>query len=223
MSGADDVATILQALPDVLTRTAIGAAANVACLAWCAIVAAFALRRRVASWAKVAWCALAIVCIARAASGHANDAGWGSPAIWIHAVHIAAGGVWAGTVFLAAGLALSWRNWDVMRRQAFAQRISQAATLALIAVAISGFFNGWRMLGDAGISLHDPYTALLAAKLACVGLAVCLGAYNRWCVMPVLMEKDAAARFAAVLVVEGAALLVAMLLAAELGTTMPPM
>jgi putative copper export protein len=93
----------------------------------------------------------------------------------------------------------------------------------LIAVAVSGVVNAWRMLGDAGVSLGEPYTALLVAKLACVGLAVCLGAYNRWRVMPVLTEKGAAGRFAAVLLIEGGVLLVAMLLAAKLGATMPPM
>ncbi len=222
MSGTQGAA-VWQALPVVLMQTSFGHAALVAGLAWCVFMAAFAMRRRTVIWPRAAWCALAVVCIARAATGHAMDAGWGSYAIWVHAVHIGAGAVWAGTVFVAAGPAQSWRNWAVPQRMEVARKISHAATLALVLVAASGVVNTWRTLGEAGISLSDPYTALLAAKLACVGLAACMGGYNRWRVMPVLMEKGTARRFAAVLLIEGAVLLAALLLAAKLGTTMPPM
>ncbi len=222
MSGAQDAA-VWQAMPVVLMQTSFGHAALVASVAWCVLVAAFALRRRFVSWGGAAWCALATVCVARAATGHAMDAGWGSYAIWIHALHIAAGAAWAGTVLLAAGVAQSWRNWAVPQRLDVARKISQSATLALVLVAASGAVNTWRVLGEAGVSLGDPYTALLAAKLCCVGLALCMGAYNRWRVMPLLMEKGAARRFAGVLLIEGVVLLAAMLLAARLGATMPPM
>ena len=222
MSGTEGAA-VWQALPVVLTQTSFGHAMLAACVAWCVFAAAFAMRRRVAFWSSAAWCALAFVCVARAATGHAMDAGWGSYAIWVHAVHIAAGAVWAGTVFVATGLAQSWRNWAVPQRLEVAHKISHTATLALASVAASGVVNAWRTLGESGIALSDPYTALLALKLACVGLAVCMGAYNRWRVMPFLMEKGVARRFAAVLLVEGLVLLVAMLLAARLGATMPPM
>ncbi|HEX8956571.1 MAG TPA: CopD family protein [Burkholderiaceae bacterium] len=222
MSGAEGVAA-WQAVPLMLTQTAYGHAALLGALAWCVFLFAFLVRRRFAAWPIVAWCALALVCVARAASGHANDAGWGGYAVWVHALHIAAGCVWVGTVILAAGKALSWRSWAVPERVEFARNISRAATLALATVAASGAVNTWRMLGEAGISLNDNYTALLAAKLACVGLAVCMGGYNRWRVMPVLMEKGAAKRFATVLLAEGAVLLGVMLLAAKLGSAMPPM
>ncbi|HEX7640942.1 MAG TPA: CopD family protein [Burkholderiaceae bacterium] len=222
MSGAEGVA-VWQAVPLMLTQTAYGHAALLGASAWSLFLLAFLVRRRFAAWPIGAWCALALVCAARAASGHANDAGWGGYAIWVHALHIAAGCVWVGTVILAAGKALSWRSWAVPERVEFAEHISRAATLALVTVAASGAVNTWRMLGEAGISLRDDYTALLAAKLACVGLAMCMGGYNRWRVMPVLMEKGAAKRFATVLLMEGAVLLGAMLLAAKLGSAMPPM
>jgi putative copper export protein len=222
MSGAEG-AGVLQAMPVVLMQTAYGQAALVAGLAW--IVTLFALlgRRRFAAWPKVIWCSLVAVCVARAASGHAIDGGWGGYAIWVHAVHIMAGCVWAGTVFLAAGLALSWRDWAVPQRLELAQKISHTATCALVFVAVSGVVNTSRMLGSAGFMLNDNYTMLLAAKLACVGLAMGMGGYNRWRVMPRLTEKGTAQRFAAVLLIESAVLSATMLLAAKLGTTMPPM
>ena len=221
MSGAEGAA-VWQAMPAVLTQTAYGHATMFAGMAWCGLLGAFLVRHR-AAWAHVAWCSIAILCVAHAAGGHAIDAGWISYAIWMHALHIAGGCVWAGTVFLAAGLALSWRSWDVAQRLTFARRISRAATFALAVVAVSGALNTWRMLGISGISFSDSYTVLLAAKLVCVGFAMCLGGYNRWRVMPVLMEKGSARQFAAVLLIEAAVLSVAMVLAAKLGTTMPPM
>ena len=222
MSGTEGAA-VWRAVPAVLAQTSFGHAALAAGLAWCVLLIVFAARGRISHWTHAAWCAIAVLCIARAASGHAMDEGWGAYAVWVHAAHVAAGAVWAGTVFLAAGLALSWRHWAVQERCEFARHISRIATWALIAVAASGAVNAWRMLGGSALSLDDSYTALLAGKLACVGLAVCMGGYNRWRVMPVLMEKGAARRFACVLAVEGLVLLAALLLAARLGATMPPM
>jgi putative copper resistance protein D len=222
MSGTEGAA-VWQAVPLMLTQTAYGHAILLATLAWIVFIVALLLRQRFAIWSKLAWVAFALACIARAASGHANDAGWGAYAIWVHALHIASGCIWAGTVFLAAGLAMSWRTWAVPQRMEFAQTISRVATFALVAVAASGAVNTWRMLGGAVFSLEDAYTRMLTAKLACVALAMAMGGYNRWRVMPALMEKGAAKRFAAVLLLEGAVLLAAMLLAAKLGTSMPPM
>lgn len=222
MSGTEGAA-VWQAVPLMLTQTAYGHAILLAALAWVVFLVALLLRQRFAIWSKLAWVAFALACIARAASGHANDAGWGAYAIWVHALHIASGCIWAGTVFLAAGLAMSWRGWAVPQRMEFAQTISRVATFALVTVAASGAVNTWRMLGGAVFSLEDAYTRMLAAKLACVALAVAMGGYNRWGVMPALTKKGAAKRFAAVLWLEGAVLLAAMLLAAKLGTSMPPM
>lgn len=222
MSGLDGKA-VWQAVPTMLLQTEYGHATMFAGLAWCIFQAAFLLRRHLGMWPAASLCSLATVCVARAASGHAIDAGWSSYAIWVHALHIGAGAVWSGTVVIAAGKACSWRNWAVPERFEFAQAISRTATLALVSVAASGAVNTWRMLGKADIALHNTYTALLAAKLLCVGLAMCMGGYNRWRVMPVLMERGAAKRFAAVLLLEGAVLLGVMLLAVRLGSTMPPM
>jgi putative copper resistance protein D len=222
MSGAEGAA-VWQAMPLVLAQTAYGHAALMAALAWTVSLVALLLRERLAAWPVVVWCALALVGIARAASGHAMESGWDSYAIWVHALHIAAGCIWAGTVFLSAALALSWHNWSVPQRLALAQKISSAATIALVVVAASGAANTWRMLGGTGIELDDAYTRLLAAKLGCVALAMGMGGYNRWRVMPALTEMGSARRFTAVLLMESVVLAAAMLLAAKLGTTMPPM
>lgn len=205
------------AIPTMLGQTGFGHMCLLAVLAWCGLLLAFLILNRL-----VAWLALAVFFCARAAMGHAMDQGWASYAIWVHALHIAAGAGWVGIVLLAAGLMRS--AWSAAQLSAFAQCLSRVATLALVVVAASGAIDAWRMLAISGISFDDAYTQVLGAKLACVVLAVCMGAWNRWGVMPRLkQEVKAARRFAWVLLLEGAVLLAAMSLAAKLGTTMPPM
>lgn len=215
--GGTSMAEALPAIPLVLQQTGFGHMALVAGLAWCGLLAAWLADKRI-----VAWLALAVFCCSRAAMGHAMNQGWDSDALWIHALHIAGASSWAGCVFLAAGLIRM--TWSPRECRTFAGHLSRVATLALAAVAASGVTDAWRMLGPGGIVLDDPYFRTLVAKLCCVALAIGMGAWNRWRVMPALAcDAGAARRFALVLMAEGGVMLVAMVLAAKLGTSMPPM
>ena len=161
---------------------------------------------------------------ARAATGHAAEAGTFSAAVLVHVVHIAAGCTWAGCVMVSQAILLRRPEANVLWQTAFLQRLSQVAALALTLVVVSGLFNVWRILDAAQVSF-GAYEQRLTVKLTVVGLAAALGAWNRWIALPRLLQGDASARkpFALSLSAEAVLLMLVLLLAARLGSTMPSM
>ncbi len=113
---------------------------------------------------------------------------------------------------------------NVLWQTAFLQRLSQVAALALTLVVVSGLFNVWRILDAAQVSF-GAYEQRLTVKLIVVGLAAALGAWNRWIALPRLLQGDASARkpFELSLSAEAVLLVLVLLLAARLGSTMPSM
>ncbi|MFJ1254866.1 CopD family protein [Cupriavidus sp. CuC1] len=159
---------------------------------------------------------------ARAATGHAAEAGTFSAVVLIHVVHIAAGCAWAGCVMASQAIPRSGPESDVLWQTAFLQRLSQVAALALTLVVVSGLFNVWRILDAAQVSF-GTYEQRLTFKLTVVGLAAALGAWNRWIALPRLLQGGASARkpFELSLRAEAVLLVLVLLLAAWLGSTMP--
>ncbi|GAB3627699.1 copper resistance D domain-containing protein [Pandoraea terrae] len=166
--------------------------------------------------------------VARAATGHAADAGFVSAAVLIHTFHVLAAATWTGTL-LVAGCALpGWRRWPVGARAAYGERLSSIATLALLVVLCSGLFNAWRTIGGTPVASSNPgaapYLVWLGAKLVLVVFAISLGAWNRWRFLPRLAGDDHAAQraFARIVAMEALVLVMVITFAAKLGTTMPP-
>ena len=98
-------------------------------------------------------------------------------------LHVTAGAVWLGGL---VGLVLALRALSG-REVLAAQTLARFSTLAggvLVAVAASGTFLGWRILGSWSGLVETSYGWLLLTKVA-IALAVAgLGGWNRWRVLP---------------------------------------
>jgi putative copper resistance protein D len=134
-------------------------------------------------------------------------------------LHLLAISLWAGSVIVFALRAS--HNGTLSSDQA--QRLSQLSTIALCAILISGLLNFARISQVNAVSAWSPYSAWFYAKLACIVIAVALGAYNRWVTMPgvLLGQRRSIQRFVQILQAEALVLIVTIFLAAKLGATMP--
>lgn len=172
-----------------------------------------------------------VLAVSRAGTGHAADAPWPLVAIGIHTLHVLAAGSWTGALLVAGCVIPNFRHWPAGARASYGERLSSVATLAMLVALVTGAFNAWRTLGETPASWFSaaaaPYLAWLITKLALVGIAAMLGAWNRWHFLPQLAldtgeRHKVTAAFSRVIAVEALVLVMAMSLAAKLGTTMPP-
>ncbi|WP_233864366.1 copper resistance D family protein [Paraburkholderia adhaesiva] len=170
----------------------------------------------------------------KAAFSHAADSGDFSLREAIHVVHLVATGLWAGSVIVAAILLYRLSREAGSSpgpKAAFCSALSHLATLALVVVLLTGFYNAMQDTAHASAPLFGTaWGRLLAAKLACVALATALGGWNRMVVLPDLHARAerrdpaypaAQRRFDSLLAVEALAMLAILVLAAVLGHTSP--
>jgi len=212
----------------VLTQSDFGAMIWVALVAWILLAAGTSLSGtpRARGHLPELLCLAGLVAFgyARAATGHAADHGFLSLAVAVHTLHILAGTAWAGSVVLCAPWMRTWRTWTTQQRSTLAHRLSTAATLVVPVVAASGVINAVRVLGHSTHLWGATYVWILVAKVSLVTVAVALGSWNRWGWMKRMDSgQDGAARgFGCVLMVEAVVLVLVLVLAAKLGTTMVP-
>ncbi|MCY0386563.1 CopD family protein [Robbsia sp. Bb-Pol-6] len=214
-------------LPVVLRQSHFGAAWTLG-FAGTLIAAASGRRPRGAPAVFAALGALGYL-VAKAAASHAADAGDGTLREAVHAVHLGATAVWAGSVMVAALVLLPRRAGTsadaAARRAVFCSRLSDLATYALATVALTGLYDVVRTTAASGVPLFDTaYGRVLAVKLACVALAVGLGGYNRLTYLPRLGSDDASRarrRFGRLLGMEAVAMLFILAIAALLGHLAP--
>ena len=98
-------------------------------------------------------------------------------------LHLVAGAVWLGGL---VGLVLSLRAL-AGREVLAATTLARFSTLAgglLLAVAATGTFLAWRIVGSWSGLVETRYGWLLLAKVAIALLVVGLGAWNRWRTLP---------------------------------------
>lgn len=203
-------------------------------LAWCiglgALAAAALLQLARPWWAN--WLALLLLACflyTRSMVSHAasdGDLGVAILADWLHLVCVSA---WAGPVAVAAFLVLPGASGG--EHAGFAQSLSRTATVALGGIVATGILNAWHNLGGAGQALGSDYAGLLFLKIVLVLAAAALGGINRLFVLPALVAAQpgtpAAQRplrtFTRILRIETALLVLVLLVAALLSSTMPPM
>jgi putative copper resistance protein D len=162
--------------------------------------------------------------LARSNTGHPVDAGTFSPPVWADWVHVLAISVWVGLVLVAAGIVVprigKAPEDDAPNSAAFVQSLSNAATVALAMLVITGAYNGWRGVNSPVNLWTSTYGQVLVLK------AAALGGHNRVVEMPkVLMSLKgshamqpgvALKRFARVLQVESVVLAGVLIVAAVL-------
>jgi putative copper resistance protein D len=167
LMGAVDMRAALAMLPEMARQTAYGQAGLVTMLISSALLATpqRAWRLRAAL--------LALFALARASVSHAGEHGLASVEVgleWLHLVLIC---VWLGAVAVAA--------WVVRAHDArYLALLSRAATVALGGILATGVWNVVQRFGAPEQLLASPYGLALTVKLLLVGLAVLLGAYNRY-------------------------------------------
>ena len=228
------------AVRSMLTASHYGSAwiAGMLALLGLAAIARFGLadrRHSSASALSAASVCIAVFVYTRSVVSHASQGGDLSLSVavdWLHLVLIA---LWVGVVFVAsvvAGIvgpepsraAVEDRH-DLVE---WIGALSRTATLALVGIVVTGSFNVWRGTGGALASLPgSTYGTVLFAKLCFVVVAIALGAYNRFRILPPLFADLRRAQgtsmplrhFIRVIRCEAATLAVALALAAVLGAT----
>jgi putative copper resistance protein D len=210
----------------MLTGTDYGRAGSVAVLAMAGVFLARLPRAGDGRGDLATALALLVFALTRASMGHAGEDGMWTPAYAADAIHLCAIGLWSGAVLVSA-----WqlprearsgaRNGRAVDR--YLESMSRAATLAVIAIAVTGAYSAWLRVGTSEHLLHSLYGVTLLVKLALVFIALALGGYNKFVGLPAARRSREGIRLVgAVLRIESAVLLGVLLVAAFLSAQQPP-
>ncbi len=186
-------------------------------------------RERTIRFQPLIWLLVACVALAKSNGGHPVDAGTLSLPVWADWVHLIAISSWVGIVFAATfivnpGMMKAGRE-DLSGGASFVQSMSDAATIALIALFATGAYNGWRGVSAPENLLGSWYGQVLILKLVLVLIAAGLGGHNRFFEMPSLLgslrnsevsHKGPLKRFSTILHVESWVLIGVVAIAAVL-------
>jgi putative copper resistance protein D len=114
-----------------------------------------------------------------AAAGHSAAADWGALAMAVDALHLLAGGVWAGgLVPLALCLAWASRLPDHAAAATAAERFSRLGLAAVATLAVTGAFAAWQQVGSVPALIGTVYGRWLLAKLLLFGLLIPIAGRN---------------------------------------------
>lgn len=209
------------------------AAKIAAVLAWCLFFfLAGGGRRRV----FVPLCGLASLVLVYTVSGASHAAAKpGLVPLVSDMVHVLASGIWSGGLFYLAAFAPREAGRDGLEGFRFLyvliERFSTAALIAVGAVVATGAFATYLHVYDANAVVSTPYGRSLAVKIGLFLAGVGAAGYNLMVAAPALrrglVRRDraalagAAARFAAAVKLEAAAV-AGVLIAAGVLTTLPP-
>ncbi|GJH28601.1 copper resistance D family protein [Caballeronia novacaledonica] len=190
--------TLLDAWPAVrsmLVKTQFGHIWAIgAGLLLCAVVLSFKPTNRAGiPCQRLMWLLIAGVALAKSNAGHPVDAGILSLPVWVDWVHLLAISSWVGMVLMAAYIVspgmLRARSTELSGGARYVQAMSDAATVALVALFLTGAFNGWRGVSAPENILGSSYGLVLVFKLALVLVAAALGGHNRFFEMPALLAS----------------------------------
>ncbi|MDF3885097.1 copper resistance D family protein [Cupriavidus basilensis] len=183
------------AVRSMLAETEFGRAWGIgaALMLFVAIVSFLPRAGRAFGYQLTLWLGLAGFALSRSHSGHPVDAGAFSLPVWADWVHLLAVSTWVGIVWVAAFMVApkmaEASQGDHQNGASFIQSLSDSATYALVALFVTGAYNGWLGVGAPGNLLDSSYGQLLALKLGLVLVAVVLGGHNRFFEMPRLLES----------------------------------
>lgn len=166
-------------------------------------------------------------------AGAGGDFTWAVAVDWVHLLLVS---LWVGEVIVAGLVALRAMPGDLPASRAdcarYVEALSHSATLALAGILVTGALGAWRVLGSPQDLLGNAYGSALLAKVALVLCAAALGGFNRFRVMPALLRSvrqarrpgpDIGRRFARILQLEALVLVAALVAAAVLTSSPPPM
>jgi putative copper resistance protein D len=152
-------------------------------------------------------------------TSHAID--HGATSVALHFIHELAAGMWAGALF---AFWLAGRDCGAENRTtvAAAATLSRLAAWSTILLVVSGMFVAYDGLGlSLDHLLYSSYGQVLMVKLAVFCLALGVGAYNRYLIMPVLDRLSARQALVHKVCAEWLMIVVVLALAALLANTPP--
>jgi len=210
----------------MLRTTGQGAAGSAAIAAMLAVLAARRRCRPRQACIAVQGLALLAFAVARASLGHAGESGWWSLPLLAETVHFIAAAIWSGIVCVS--------GWQVLRPATAAPLtpaqagqhlawMSHTALAAVLAIALTGLYNGVERVGAADNLLHTGYGIALLVKVVLVALAIGMGGFNKFVGMPAAASAAQGATLVRhVLLLESIVLLSVLAVASWLVTQAPP-
>jgi putative copper resistance protein D len=194
MSGGD-LAQATAALPLVLTRTHFGAI-------WITRGVALAVLLRLAASravpARVASLGLSLVIVLTSSlTGHAADFGDWSLSVLVDWLHGVAATTWTGGLFaLVLTICRDRTTWPPEPLRVAVRKFSRLAGYCLLVVVVSGIYNSVVQVPSLASLWETTYGTALLLKIALALALACLGAINRYRVLPRLGADHASARLA---------------------------
>lgn len=168
------------------------------------------------------------------ASSHAADQGdFRTPEIidWLHVLAASAwgGGIIGSFLFIFPALRNQPRQqWPLIAD--IASRLSSLSAFALMVVVLTGLLNATLRLGDFGNLITTPYGHILWIKLLLVTGMACIGAVNRFFLVPAVQQwtvtpdrsSQALRQLRVALLIDTVLVLLVLIAAAALIQGMPP-
>lgn len=127
----------------------------------------------------------------RSVVSHAGSQGDWSRYVAVDWLHLVLVSVWVGIVLVAAATklpALLSPRADGLAAARWVAYLSSTATVALVGIVLTGAFKTWTSVPSIGALWPSDYGLLLAVKVGLVLVAVALGGYNRFVVLPPLFR-----------------------------------
>jgi putative copper resistance protein D len=185
--------------------------------------------------ASIRIAAIGVLLYSRSMVSHAGAGGdftWALAVDWVHLVLVS---LWVGEVLVAGLIALRRlpdgapdSSMDCAR---YIEALSRSASFALAGIVATGAIGAWRVLESPADLVGNAYGTSLLVKIGLVLCAAALGGFNRFIVMPALLQglrqaggaqRHAGRRFTLVLLAEALFLAAAVVAAAFLTSTPPP-
>lgn len=145
-------------------------------------------------WSLASLC-VALLALAKAAAGHAADAGDLTLLECMQWLHVCATATWAGLVMVSAWAVVpALRDHATRAQQMFyLNGLSHSAATVFLVVIATGSFNAWQETrGSLDELTQSPWGHILGFKLALMALVLVGAAVNRMVFLPRLIRSEAA-------------------------------
>ena len=170
--------------------------------------------------------------ICRIATGHAAENGLFGVATAVELIHVLSMALWFGSVIVAAWIVIPTSAMTALPGgiAPYLKSLSSWATVSLAVVLATGIYNAIRVLNKPAELGTTEYGWVLTTKLCFVGIAIALGAWNRFSGFPAVEAAAAESAtkqtklnvIASILRAESIALMIVLLAAAVLTANAPP-
>jgi copper resistance protein D len=194
MSGVALIDVDRLSIEAMVFETPMGVAWQVRMAALAATAVLAFVRNPVARVAQVAFAAAALASLAWTGHGAAGEATKGLVQLVADIVHLLAAGAWIGALvalgLMVASNASRLKSADFISMYHALDGFSNAGTVIVALLIITGSINTWILVGPAGVGLvgSDQYVQLLAIKLALFAAMLGLAAMNRFRLTPALLR-----------------------------------